>query len=265
MSILRRRTKRAAGTSGTTGRAELTRFLELNHHNDLQGQLRLLITEVFLHFPEPAETIIRHALNWDLNQDKAAELLRGDVEFGFSWGSIEGVLTDCGAAPVHIEVARDLFYGVPHHDLVPRQAPAPTAEASPTPLRPVSPDTPADADDSGGGDLDDGGDALEDVGPEPVVKPDPLTATTITEFVQMMADYRIWRGRRSYRRMAAASGYAASTMSGIPNRTSLPALELVTAYIESCGGDPHDVDTWTDAWRRVAMKYERPPDPRPRD
>jgi hypothetical protein len=241
--------------SWTADKAELKRFLELNFPGSPEGQLKLLVLDVLRRRREPRERTVQYARRWDLRPDQAEELLRGEVEPGFRWYSLEGVLSDCGAGPAELELARELFHEVS------RAAPASTAETGPLAVtadqRPLSDATPeADATEP-----------VEDAAPGPAViaKPDPLKAADAKELIAMMGAYRVWAGRPSYRKMASVIGghYAHSTLSGIHKRAKLPAIDLVTAYIKGCGGDPDDISAWREAWRRIAMEDERSAQSRP--
>lgn len=73
---------------------------------------------MFLLCPTPQEEITEYARRrWDPHPDKAAELLRGEVEFGFRWYSIHGVLSDCGIPQVYIDKACELFHEFSRRDI----------------------------------------------------------------------------------------------------------------------------------------------------
>lgn len=96
--------------------------------------------------------------------------------------------------------------------------------------------------------------------PEPVrdargydLKPNPLRATTSTEFVKALRDYRVWAGKPSFRLMAARAQQfvAHSTMCVALNSSDMPALKVVTAIIVGCGGGSEDQEKFVTAWRRI--------------
>lgn len=96
--------------------------------------------------------------------------------------------------------------------------------------------------------------------PEPVrdvpgydLKPNPLTATTSGQFVNVLREYRVWAGKPSFRLMAARAQQfvAHSTMCVALNSSDLPALKVVTAIIVGCGGSSEDQETFVTAWRRI--------------
>lgn len=221
-------------------RAEIKRFLELNFPNTQDAQLRLLILHVFLQSANSRDEIIQRARRWDISPDEADRLMRGEVEFGFRWYSIEGVLTDCGAQPDLVEVARELFHG--------------SSPPSRRALDGAHRETDSDgvARESAGAP----GQADEATANIIMARPDPLTAQTVEELVQLMAHYRIWAGRPSYRRMTKLINgrYATSTLASLVNRRSLPSLDLVVAYLEGCGANSAEVEPWTIAWRRIALE-----------
>ncbi|RAY12921.1 hypothetical protein DPM19_23210 [Actinomadura craniellae] len=226
----------------------MERFLELNYpgQGTEREKLKLIILYVLLHGPD-RDQVIAHARRWDINPHKAEQFMRGDVEFGFRWYSIEGTLTDCGAGPAVIEVAKKLFDDFSRSE--PAQQTLPTRE----------PDQPrADGDPGhypGRPDEDPSGETATEPRPGRGLKPDPLTATTATELMTLMSAYRVWKGKASYRKMANAVGnrYAASTFSTLSNRPTLPSLDLVRAYIEGCGADQADLEIWTRAWQQIAL------------
>jgi hypothetical protein len=261
----------------TPSRSEVEEFLRRSCPDPAPlEQLRVLIVCVFFRCPDPPETITAYARTWGLNAAKAAELMRGDVEFGFRWPSIEGVLSDCGAAPAHIEVAHDLFHEYPRRD---RQVVAPVIPTvGATPVRPPSAEEPAvdpqvlpqvlprvpppvpppvqATEPDIEPDIEVGG-LKEPASSSKGHKPDPAQAQTAEELIAMMREFRVWAGKPSYRDMARTSGrYSQASFAGIGKKTTMPRLQLVLAYIEGCDGDSQDLEAWKQAWRRIAMETD---------
>ncbi|QKW32529.1 hypothetical protein HUT17_05215 (plasmid) [Nocardiopsis flavescens] len=88
------------------------------------------------------------------------------------------------------------------------------------------------------------------------LRPDPMTATTPAEFMELLRRYRIWSGQMSYREMALRSGrtVAASTFCTALRRDQLPKQSLLRTIIEVCGGTLAEQQTWVTAWRRLALQ-----------
>jgi hypothetical protein len=86
------------------------------------------------------------------------------------------------------------------------------------------------------------------------LKPDPLKATTPTEFVEALRQYKLWSGDPSWRTMAKRAGQAVvhSTMYAAMNGDTLPKLDVVKAIIVGCGGGEDDLSSFASAWRRIA-------------
>jgi hypothetical protein len=85
------------------------------------------------------------------------------------------------------------------------------------------------------------------------LKPDPLQATTPTEFLEALRQYKFWSGDPSWRRMAKRAGQAVvhSTMYAAMNGDAMPRLEVVKAIIVGCGGGEDDLSSFASAWRRI--------------
>ena len=85
------------------------------------------------------------------------------------------------------------------------------------------------------------------------LKPDPLQATTPTEFIEALRQYKFWSGDPSWRRMAKRAGQAVvhSTMYAAMNGDALPKLDVVKAIIIGCGGGEDDLSSFASAWRRI--------------
>jgi hypothetical protein len=98
------------------------------------------------------------------------------------------------------------------------------------------------------------------------LQPDPLTAATPAELAGMLRLYRKWAGQPSFRKMAAASGQAASASSLCTalGRDEMPRLDVVTAVIAGCGGDEERQRRWASAWRRIQLgRLDAAPAPGP--
>jgi hypothetical protein len=85
------------------------------------------------------------------------------------------------------------------------------------------------------------------------LKPDPLAATTETQFIKALWDYKAWCGDPSWRAMAARAGQRVvhSTMYGAMHGSALPKLEVVKAIINGCGGTEEDLRAFATAWRKL--------------
>jgi len=94
---------------------------------------------------------------------------------------------------------------------------------------------------------------IEDVAGYDHLKPDPLIATTPSEFMEALRRYRAWSGDPSWRAMAREAGQVVvhSTMHAAMHGNTLPRLELVRAVITGCGGSPDDMRAFVTAWRRI--------------
>ncbi|GAA3720375.1 hypothetical protein GCM10022224_102970 [Nonomuraea antimicrobica] len=93
-----------------------------------------------------------------------------------------------------------------------------------------------------------------------VLKPDPLSARTPAEFVELLKQYRIWAGEPSYREIVrrARKAFGASTLCEALKSSHLPPEKLVRAFVWACSGSEEDLQAWTTAWRRLRMKHQRP-------
>lgn len=94
------------------------------------------------------------------------------------------------------------------------------------------------------------------------LRPNPLTATTGSELVKALRQYRAWAGNVSYRQMAARAQQAVahSTMFVSLNSSELPALKVVIAIIAGCGGSLDDQQKFATAWRRINSGNLGPPE-----
>ncbi|WP_051367105.1 nSTAND1 domain-containing NTPase [Hamadaea tsunoensis] len=69
------------------------------------------------------------------------------------------------------------------------------------------------------------------------------------EFAVRLRRLRADAGQPSYRDMARAAGYSATTLSDAAGGRQLAGLAVVQAYVAACGGDP---DEWARRWREVS-------------
>src|SRR5690348_13775804 len=61
-------------------------------------------------------------------------------------------------------------------------------------------------------------------------------------------------GGRSYRQLAKAANFAASTLARAASGRTLPSWELTAAYVVACGGNPDD---WRARWLDAARSLGR--------
>jgi hypothetical protein len=97
--------------------------------------------------------------------------------------------------------------------------------------------------------------------PAALQPPDPLKARSVAEFGQFLAELRAWKGNPSYRKMARDIGHfcSASTLSQVTRRARLPALSLLTCYLQACGVDEEETEAWCSAWQKLASIYALQP------
>ncbi|WP_433463983.1 hypothetical protein [Spirillospora sp. CA-128828] len=254
----------------------LTRVYPGEGGDTANDKLRLLILGVLMQFPAH-ERVFDFARRRNLGAHRAEAFLRGDVEFGFREDVLAGLLRDCDADPLIIEVALLLFQEFPRREGHPTVTMRPQRHPAPAPAAPTlaTPDAnePEPATDTLPVPVPPSAKAPairadeEPVG-VPAAKPDPSAARTTVELMNLLQSYRLWRGRRSYRKMSDAIGnrYAHTTLSQLPRRTKLPTLDLFLAFIEGCGGDQPDIQAWKEAWQRIALTdpkqrpWPEPPD-----
>jgi hypothetical protein len=86
------------------------------------------------------------------------------------------------------------------------------------------------------------------------LKPNPLTATTPAEFIEVLWQYRAWSGNPPWRTMAKRADQTVvhSTMYAAMNGDALPKFDVVKAIIIGCGGGEDDLSSFASAWRRIA-------------
>jgi hypothetical protein len=87
------------------------------------------------------------------------------------------------------------------------------------------------------------------------IKPDPLTARTGAELVDVLRKYRQWAGNTPFRAMASRARWevAHSTMCVALKSDTLPALKVVVAIVAGCGGGDDDRQAFATAWRRISF------------
>lgn len=87
------------------------------------------------------------------------------------------------------------------------------------------------------------------------LRPDPLTAETLAEFMATLHRFRAWAGDLSWRTMSERSDphLGASTLCTALSRDVLPTLAVVQAVITACGGNEDDQRRFTTAWRRLRL------------
>jgi hypothetical protein len=84
-------------------------------------------------------------------------------------------------------------------------------------------------------------------------KPNPLTANTSAEFVQVLWKYKYWSGNPSWRAMAKKANHAVvhSTIYTAMNSGTLPKFDVMKAIIIGCGGGEDDLKAFATSWRRI--------------
>jgi hypothetical protein len=87
------------------------------------------------------------------------------------------------------------------------------------------------------------------------LQPNPLTAQSEAELVEMARTYRTWAGAPSFRKMAAQAGQAASytTLRNALLSDELPAQRVFRAIIAGCGGDEEEQSRYVTAWRQFKV------------
>ncbi|MFI0453732.1 hypothetical protein [Actinomadura sp. 6N118] len=244
-----------------------------------RDKLKLLILIVLLEGGGLEQhQVIELAGRRNLSVAKVQRFLSGDVEFGFRWDVLEALLLEVGAHPVAVELAKDLFAEFPRRDY-------PEHRVSHAPDEPPLAAVPREAPPGHtGGDARDLVDATVGVtrqhdgegGDGRTLRPDPRNAQTPEQFIAAMFQYRLFKGERSFRQMAAAvDQYAHTTFAGLRTRTTLPKLKLALAFITGSGAQPDELKEWEEAWQRIALAQaaqgEEPPasqdpqDPGPAD
>jgi transcriptional regulator with XRE-family HTH domain len=93
---------------------------------------------------------------------------------------------------------------------------------------------------------------------------DPI-AGPLPRFAQELRKLRMEAGNPTYRALAKAAGYSATTLSEAAGGTRKPSLDVVLAFVGACGGDP---DLWRERWidldaalRPEAVKLAEPTQP----
>jgi hypothetical protein len=91
--------------------------------------------------------------------------------------------------------------------------------------------------------------------PDPL-RPNPLTAHSVRQFLDCLARFRIYAGNRSVRQISDYCGglISPSTVGNVLRGCTLPdRLEVVDAIVMGCGGSPEDQARFAQEWRRLAM------------
>lgn len=102
----------------------------------------------------------------------------------------------------------------------------------------------------------------QDRQPRPVVedaegsghlRPDPRCSRTGAELADALADFHVWAGAPSLRRMAEACGQAVSRSSlhRVLTCTGLPGFDAMLAVVAGCGGTEEDRSRFASAWRAI--------------
>ncbi|MFI0717669.1 ATP-binding protein [Streptomyces sp. NPDC021224] len=76
----------------------------------------------------------------------------------------------------------------------------------------------------------------------------------MAEFAAQLRALRQSAGAPSYRTMARAAHYSASTLARAAGGSALPTLDVALAYVEACGGDQA---AWREQWRNVVSGTRR--------
>lgn len=90
-------------------------------------------------------------------------------------------------------------------------------------------------------------------GPAPL----PVTAETTSEFMGCLWRVKIWAGDPPVRALSRRAGLPPSTMQDFlrRERRTLPAVEIVCAFLRACGVDDSSVIAeWVYAWRRLKLE-----------
>ncbi|WDZ86002.1 helix-turn-helix domain-containing protein [Micromonospora cathayae] len=80
------------------------------------------------------------------------------------------------------------------------------------------------------------------------------TAGPLQAFAYDLRKLRTEAGGPTYRSMARAAGYSASTLSEAAGGLHRPSLDVVLAYVGACGGD---VEVWRARWHRLDRELSR--------
>lgn len=90
---------------------------------------------------------------------------------------------------------------------------------------------------------------------------DPSSLDSPVEFVAGLRLLRVIAGKPSFQTIARRSGRPRSTMADVirRGRTTLPSLELSTAFVRASSPDT-PLSPWTDAWKRLSARLLVDPD-----
>lgn len=88
-------------------------------------------------------------------------------------------------------------------------------------------------------------------------QPDPLAATSVAEFVELLRKLHVWAGEVSLRELARRSpeSISHSTFGEMLNTPSkLPTQRTVQLFVHALGCDKEEVQRWVTAWRQLRFK-----------
>lgn len=88
--------------------------------------------------------------------------------------------------------------------------------------------------------------------------PNPASAETPAQYMEILRRYRVWAGQPSYRTMGhrCAQRFAASTIHAALSGDALPSLAMVQAIITGCSGTDTHRQMFATAWRRLRMPQQ---------
>ncbi|WBO65031.1 helix-turn-helix domain-containing protein [Streptomyces camelliae] len=81
-------------------------------------------------------------------------------------------------------------------------------------------------------------------------------AGPVQRFAHELRELRKAAGNPSYRTMAKAAGFSATTLSQAAAGERLPSLSVVQEYVRACGGDPEE---WQLRWKEAGQETDRAP------
>jgi hypothetical protein len=91
------------------------------------------------------------------------------------------------------------------------------------------------------------------------LRPDPRSARTPGQLMEMLRDRRTWAGNPSYREMASVAGSrsAPSTIWKALTSDELPRYDIYVTLLVACGASRQEMSRYVTAWRR--LQGLRPP------
>jgi hypothetical protein len=91
------------------------------------------------------------------------------------------------------------------------------------------------------------------------LKPDPASARTARELIEVLGRYKVWSGDLPWRAVAARARQkrVASTICEAMKRDVLPTRGVIEAIITGCGGSQDDLDAFIAAWQRISATSTR--------